>query len=154
ARLTLTQTRYVPLGSPAERTGRWGIPVCARIGLAAGARETCTLIDDVTQTVPIGSECPWWLLPNADGAGYYRWTLPPADLDRLFTNGWRSLAPRERLSVADSLIAALDAGTLRAGDVLARMPQFAEDEHRAVATAPMPLVRWTWDHLVVESDRP
>ena len=75
------------------------MPVCVR----AWTRDACALLATPEGRVPLESGCPPWVMPNADGTGYYRWTLPPADLERLLDRGWPRLAPEERLSVADSL---------------------------------------------------
>jgi alanyl aminopeptidase len=154
-RLALRQSRYLPVGSTGAREGLWQVPVCARYGGAGGARETCTLLTEPGGVLRLeAGECPAWVLPNADGAGYYRWTLPPADLARLRTVGFAELTDRERLSLADSLAAAFAAATLPAADVLAALAPLAGDASRAVAVAPMEPLRFVRDYAAPEALRP
>lgn len=105
ATLTLSQARYRRLGTPPATAQTWMIPVC----LAAGGSRTCTLMDSATATlsnVPAGQA----LIPNAGGAGYYRFRLDGADWDRLIATS-ATLPAREALALADSLWADFTAGT-------------------------------------------
>ena len=154
-RLMLRQSRALPVGSTADRKATWQVPVCARYAGDSTPREACTLLTAATGTLPLaGGDCPGWVIPNAGGAGYYRWTLPAAELARLRANGWSSLAPAERLSVTDSVDAAFDAATLPAADVLAALPLLAADPSRAVAVAPMGLVQFVREQVVEPQARP
>jgi alanyl aminopeptidase len=86
-------------------------------------------------------------MPNADGAGYYRWTVPAADLAKLTGAGWAQLSTRERMSVADALRAAFSRGTAPTAEVLAHVSPLAKDTNPAVATAPMAFLRTARDWL-------
>jgi alanyl aminopeptidase len=154
-RVAVRQTRYLPVGSTGHADARWQIPVCMRYGAAGEARERCALVAGTTGTIVLdGEPCPEWIAPNADGAGYYRWTLPAADFDRLRVAGWPRLAPDERLSVADAIGAAFAAGTMPAGPALDALEPLARDPTRAVAVAPMSLVRFVRDQLAGDDLRP
>jgi alanyl aminopeptidase len=136
--LQLHQSRYLPLGSAGDTEQRWQIPVCARYQTSLGVRETCTLLVESSANVMLdGETCPSWIMPNADGAGYYRFSLPPAELDALRTRGLPSLTTRERYVLLRGLIAGFEAGTVSGGDVLDSLPAFATDSERAVATGPI-----------------
>jgi alanyl aminopeptidase len=144
-RLDLRQSRFLPVGSAGERTVTWQIPVCARYG---AERERCTLLAERTGTLGLdGADCSAWVLPNSDGAGYYRWSLSAADLARLQGVAWPALTPRERYSAADSLSAAFAAATVPAAAVFAALQPFAIDPSRPVAIAPMALVGFARDYL-------
>jgi alanyl aminopeptidase len=93
------------------------------------------------------------VLPNSDGAGYYRWSLSPADLARLQGAAWPALTPRERFSAADSLTAAFAAATMPAAAVFAALQPFAIDPSRPVASAPMALVGFARDYLADDAMR-
>jgi alanyl aminopeptidase len=154
-RLELRQARFLPVGSTGERAMTWQVPVCARYGAAPRPLERCVLLTERSGTLVLDGEgCPTWVMPNADGAGYYRWALPAAELARLRRAGWAALSARERLSVADSLSGAFASATLPAADVFAALEPLAEDEHRAVAVAPMSLVRFAREHLADGVERP
>ena len=113
--LDLEQSRYAPLGSAIEpQASQWQIPFCVSWQDGAGRASQCTLLADRRQSLPLDAgSCPVALLPNADGAGYYRFALDEA--------GWRQLieaAPRlppdEALALSDALAAAFRAGAVPA----------------------------------------
>jgi alanyl aminopeptidase len=155
ATLTVRQSRYLPVGSAGDRAQRWQIPLCVRFGRGSDAREQCTLVTEPEQRIALeGGFCPEWLMPNADGAGYYRFALPAADLARLRGAGAAQLQPRERLALADSLVAAFAANAIPAADVLAALAPLASDPTRAVATSPMGLVSFARDQMPDPALRP
>jgi alanyl aminopeptidase len=154
AALSVRQSRYLPVGSSGERDRTWQVPVCIRAGEGDETELSCEQILAETEgDIPLGDDCPDWVMPNADAAGYYRWSMPAEDLSRLMDDGWEHLTERERLSVADNLVAAFAADTADAADVFGTFAQIARDDSRAVATEPMGLVSWTREHLVDEDGR-
>jgi aminopeptidase N len=103
--LALSQTRYRPLGVAAQSPQTWNIPVC----LARGAQHSCSMLTTPSATVPApASNAP--LVPNANGAGYYRFRLDASGWDRLVAAS-STLGGREALVVADSVWADFAAGT-------------------------------------------
>jgi len=158
ARLELKQSRFLPLGTPAleaDRARLWQIPICARYGTgtAAGAKESCMLLTTPEGSLPLEA-CPAWLIPNAEGAGYYRWSLAPADLQKLATAGYRNLSLRERVSLVASLTTALSAGKLQEKDGLAALEPMARDEDGTVAVEPLDVLAYARDYLVRDDLRP
>ncbi|WP_305080530.1 M1 family metallopeptidase [Microbulbifer guangxiensis] len=134
AQVNIQQQRYKPLGSPIESIDtRWTIPVCLR----SDAGHQCVMMDEAEQTLAIsGGICPEWLLPNAKGSGYYRWTLPPQQWQALLDN-FPELTPTEALSVIDSAFAAFEAGTLPESTLIAVVRKSAASQRRQVVTAPL-----------------
>lgn len=129
ARLELAQERYLPLGSRGDRRQAWQIPMCVAYGRGEGAlARECLLLDKPAASFRLaGSGCPSVVLPNAGGAGYYRFSLDQA--------GWRALmaafprlSQKEGLVVADSLSAAHQAGQLPTSDWL--------EAQRVIAASP------------------
>lgn len=113
AGISLSQSRYVPLGIATDRMlRRWQIPLC----LARGAGRACTLLADGSASVPplAGAGA---LMPNADGAGYYRFSLDAAGWDRLIAAA-ATLPEREAMVLADSLWAEFAAGRTDFGRVV------------------------------------
>lgn len=137
----LVQHRYTPTGSEIAAGGSsWSIPVCIRYGVGRTTSETCTLLNGASTRVQIpGDTCPDWVFPNADAAGYYRYTLAPEDLTALMEHGVHALTPAERLSLANNLRAAYASGALPAADALTASMQLASDDDRLVAIEPMGL---------------
>ncbi len=151
ARLQLHQERYVPLGSTASRDARWQIPICVRTGLDGETRQVCGLLTTSSGQLPLAA-CPDWSMPNASAAGYYRFTQPPADTQRLIERGFSSLEATERLSVANNLDAAFRAGAPLTSTFSA-FAVLASDESRGAAMAPMSLLQFARDRLATDQDQ-
>jgi len=83
--------------------------VNAYAGPAAPTR-TCTLLTQRAGTVPLAKGTTA-VMPNADGAGYYRFALAGEDLDRLIALV-PTLPEAEAIMLADSVAAAFRAGRL------------------------------------------
>lgn len=139
--LQLKQSRYLPLGSTGDAGRTWQIPVCARYGVGPKVSEACTLLADREGTLALpGGACADWVMPNADAAGYYRWSLPAADLEKLRkVIGAQSV--RERMSFVESVRSGFARGTIPAADALAALEPLARDPHPDVASGPMGLLR-------------
>jgi aminopeptidase N len=124
AGITLSQERYRPLGTDAAAPQTWIIPLC----LARGATKTCALLDGASATEPTpGGTGP--LMPNADGAGYYRFRLDAAGWDGL-TSAAPRLPGREALALADSLWADFAAGPGSFERVIAGARALSQNEER------------------------
>ena len=139
AQVTLDMERYIPLGSPIEDNGaQWNIPVCLRDD--AGTRQCKLLTERSSHIDPTGSACPSWVLPNAGGAGYYRFSLPPEQWSALL-NDFEELTPTEALSVIDSAIAAFESGDLLADQLLELLEASSKSERRQIVTAPLGAIK-------------
>ncbi|MBK9116580.1 MAG: ERAP1-like C-terminal domain-containing protein [Betaproteobacteria bacterium] len=79
-RLLLAQSRFAAVGAPpAAAAERWVFPACFEHGDAARGRQTCTLVRDARQSVPLdAAACPRWVIANRSGSGYYLPRLSPA----------------------------------------------------------------------------
>jgi aminopeptidase N len=130
------QARYAPLGSAIKpHDSQWQIPMCFGY-VADGTRKTsCTLLSEAEQSLDLDAgACPTMVHPNADGAGYYRFSLDEA--------GWNSLiavagdlSPAEALVLADSLDAAFRAGKIAAKTYVTGIAALANHKAWDVADA-------------------
>ena len=102
ANFTVTQSRYVRFGTTAPDQ-LWGVPMCVR----RDAERQCTLLTEKTGRFTLAGAGP--LVPNAGGAGYYRFELTPADWDALIDRA-DTLTGGEAQAVVDSLAASIIAG--------------------------------------------
>jgi alanyl aminopeptidase len=94
-----------------------------------------------------GGQCPSWYMPNADGVGYYRFSMAEADRSALVD----AIARRddaEQLVYADSVDADFHRGVIDADEVLASMRQLAPSRVRQIALGPLETVGWIYDHEV------
>ncbi|MBB3063303.1 M1 family metallopeptidase [Microbulbifer rhizosphaerae] len=131
----IRQSRYKPLGSPIEDAGQqWSIPLCLRTDSGS---EQCLMLSEARQSLELKSEqCPQWILPNAQGSGYYRWTLNEAQWQALLAQ-FAGFGPTEQLSIIDSAFAAFEAGGLPESTLLQLVRQSAAADKRQVVTAPL-----------------
>jgi alanyl aminopeptidase len=93
-------------------------------------------------------------MPNAEGAGYYRWRQTDADGRRLLDAGWSSLSDLERIALASNVNAAFDAGVIGPEAAFSAARRFASDPQRAVAEQPLVLLTYITDYLLEEEARP
>jgi aminopeptidase N len=147
-KLTLTQSRYRPIGSAIPEGASWSVPVCAHWRDGANTGRICTLLREARRTLEIRNAlCPDLVMPNAGGEGYYRFMLDP--------EGWLALSgsvgelsPAEGLVALDSALAAFRAGTLsglQLADLLdAGLAHHSENVMMAALRA--------WEALIAELD--
>jgi alanyl aminopeptidase len=136
--LRLSQSRYLPVGSRGDPKRTWQVPVCLRVGDNAGVSKQCMLLAIPDTTVPLQSGgCPAFAMPNADGAGYYRFSLDDDGWRALMANFGR-LNEKEALATADSLSAAYQANRLPTGVYVAALREIAGSAYLQAATAPTP----------------
>jgi alanyl aminopeptidase len=129
-RVTLAQSRYLPLGSTAATGQSWQIPLCLAYGTRQGKARQCLLFDQERTEVSLDTrECPSWLLPNDGMTGYYR-TLPSAEvLHRLLDDGGKRLTLAERVGLLSDLQALVEGGQLPAAGVLEVIPVLLREAH-------------------------
>lgn len=113
--LTVTQSRYAPLGSAIDPSGsQWQIPVCFSYVADGKAGRSCALVSEPEQSIEIEAEdCPQIMHPNAGGTGYYRFSLTDAGWQALI-DAAGELPAAEALVLGDSLDAAFRAGKVSA----------------------------------------
>jgi aminopeptidase N len=148
--VSIRQSRYKPLGSPIpESDVKWSIPVCLR---SSDGPEQCLMLADREQEVALkGSGCPQWILPNARGSGYYRWSLEQGQWQSLVDH-FSQLSGVESLSVIDSAFAAFEAGTLSQDLLLELIGMSAKAGQRQVVLAPLTFLRKYRRNYVTSSD--
>ena len=149
--LSLAQSRYAPLGSTIQSGTSWSIPICVKLGQADGGRKrVCDIMRDSTMTLPV-DEGATYIIPNADGAGYYRWNLAEENWADLIEN-FDQLTPSEGLSAVDSAAAAFRNGQGSAATLLAVLEAASQHEDRRVAVSPMAVLR-SFGRLLDEEQR-
>lgn len=135
--VTLTQSRYVPLGSSGQPGKIWQIPVCLAYWAEGARMQDCMLLTKPVQTVALKAKsCPSAIMPNANGAGYYRWTMP-ADKWKALLAAYPALNATENLSLEDSLWAAVRSGATPLETYLDAVPKLIISRAFDVAVSPM-----------------
>lgn len=135
-RINVQQARYAPLGSTIKpHDSQWQIPMCVGYDSDGTRKTSCALLSEANQSIDLDAgACPTAVHPNADGAGYYRFSLDD--------DGWNSLiaaSPEmnaaEALVLADSLDAAFRAGKVSAMSYVTGMATLANHNAWDVADA-------------------
>jgi alanyl aminopeptidase len=176
--LDLSQQRYLPIGSKGNRAQTWQVPVCLALGTDNSRSEHCLLLSEAAQTftLPVAA-CPSWVMPNAGGNGYYRWTLNDASAtgngndtststssntntntnngtDALTAVFLTELNASERLAFIDSLTAGMAAGTVAPAALLEPLAVFAAAPEPGTVIALADAYTRVLDFLVAADDLP
>ncbi len=130
--LTMSQSRYLPLGSRADANQQYQVPVCVRFPGQGAAVRQCTLLSATSQSLVLdqADACPAWVIPNAGGSGYYRSQLSDAMWTSLFAGA--PLSSAELLVLAKDLRALVWAGRAPIERMLALVPIMASSRDDAV----------------------
>ncbi len=131
--VNISQTRYLPLGSQASAAAQWIIPVCLRT--LTGAPD-CRLLAEPEARWELPGACPAAVMPNAEGAGYYRWHLKNGAWPALIA-ALPELPTGEQMSLADSLIAAFEAGEIEFSTLIEGIGKVAAQPNHYVARLPV-----------------
>jgi cytosol alanyl aminopeptidase len=144
--LHVKQSRYLPLGSTGDANRVWGVPMCVRYAVANGDKVKCEIFDTAEGSIVLdGAAKNAWVMPNAEGRGYYRFAESKADLANL-AKVVGKLSDAEQLAYADAVRAGFQHGDLNAGDALAALKPITASATREVFTAPIPTFSWIMDH--------
>ncbi len=150
--LSVTQSRYAPIGSEIDQdASQWMIPFAATIHGATGIRPVRKMLTDKTTEIEIKGDCPDWIMPNADGAGYWRFNLDEAGTRKLAEN-FRTLTESEQLVAMDYLTSSFAAGNLDAVDLLEALELTASGAPDAVMNGLNILSQFS--ELLSDDDRP
>ncbi len=144
--IQLKQSRYFPLGSSGDRNQQWSLPVCLRMGNAEQSSKNCLLLTEKEQTFQLPGQCPDWIIPNADSAGYYRYTLSKADWKKLLANSDEQNT-EEMMAMLASLSGAFDSGDLDVATLMSIAPQMIASPDWQVATAPMGQMNFIYSRM-------
>ncbi|MEJ0025521.1 MAG: M1 family aminopeptidase [Rhizomicrobium sp.] len=145
--LDFAQSAYAPFGFSAPQRS-WHVPVCAM----DGASRACRVGEGAHFALALTAGCTAMPLPNADGAGYYRFALGEADWQKQI-----ALAPKMdatgQITLLANVFAGLRNGQARAADAFALIHALAPaarwDVLASLANRLMPL-----RHSLAASDLP
>jgi cytosol alanyl aminopeptidase len=137
-RVALSQQRYLPPGAPAVSASKpWIVPVCVAFDQGGKRAETCSLLDAPTGSIALdAAACPRWMMPNANGRGYYRSAYTAAQVTALRDDGWQHLKPTERRVLFFDTTDAFTVGKLPLSLVLSFVPRlFAAGDRFSIRAA-------------------
>lgn len=150
--LQVRQDRYRPLGSPIKGHSQWLIPFGVAYDAGGERKVTRKLLTAAEEFVALDADsCPSNLMPNADGAGYYRFALDQAAWADLAAAAL-SMSAREALVYADSLEAAFRAGKASAETLIEGLRPLIMHPAWDVAKIPADILEALTDHLLEGED--
>jgi aminopeptidase N len=144
--VSLSQSRYAPLGSAIQQSEVWQIPVCVNLLKDGEMIKECTLLKEPTGTLNASVDCADVVMPNADAAGYYRFTMDADGWSALMAN-LDEFSTKEALSAQDSLVAGFRAGEVDAATFLSGMKAFAAHPEYDVASGSTRLLGFIYDEF-------
>lgn len=148
----LKQSRYFPLGSTGDHDQQWNIPVCLRLGYADEQIKTCLILTEKDQTFELPQACPEWITPNADNAGYYRFSLGQDDWTSLLANSDKQNT-NEMMSMLGSLTGAFNSGDLDITTLMSITPQLITSPDWQVATAPIEHMKFMYERMASKAQK-
>ena len=150
--VSLKQSRYFPLGSNGDQNQQWNIPVCLRLGYAEEDIKTCLLLTEKEQSFELPQACPEWIMPNADSAGYYRFSMSQDDWNTLLANSDKQNTS-EMMAVLGSITGAFNSGDVDVTTLMSIAPQLIASPDWQVATAPIEHMNFMYDRMASEGQK-
>lgn len=145
--VSITQSRYLPLGSSGDKNKQWQLPLCLAYDQESMSQNHCTMITDQVASFTLPSKsCPRYIMPNANASGYYRWTLPNDKWAQLLNS--QQWSDAELLSAANSLSAAYHQGDLSTEEYLQTLPHLVASNNNEVIAAPMDDLRLIHNEVI------
>lgn len=144
--IKLRQSRYFPLGSSGDRDKVWKVPVCLSIPNGEDNNKTCLMLTQKELDFKLPQTCPEWIMPNANSAGYYRFSMLKDDWSKLLANSDRQNT-EEMMALLGSLTGAFNSGDLDIDTLMSIAPQMIASADWQVATAPMEQMKFMYDRV-------
>jgi len=150
--IKLRQSRYFPLGSSGDREQLWKVPVCLSIGNSENSSKTCLMLTQKELDFELPQACPEWIMPNANGAGYYRFSMLMDDWNKLLANSGRQNT-EEMMAILGSLTGAFNSGDLEIETLISITPQLIASQDWQVATSPMDQMKFMYDRMATDGQK-
>jgi alanyl aminopeptidase len=147
--INLRQSRYFPLGSSGDRDQVWKVPVCLS---TPNANKTCLMLTQKELDFKLSQACPEWVMPNANSAGYYRFSMRMDDWNKLLANSDRQNT-EEMMAILGSLTGAFNSGDLDIETLMSIAPQLIASSDWQVATSPMDQMIFMYDRMATEGQK-
>jgi alanyl aminopeptidase len=133
--IALSQRRFENFGAGlAPYT--WHIPVALRVGMGGQSVERTVLLAQPEMKVEFEGAAPIdWVMPAADGVGYYRWSIGDERLKSLVAMAPKALNDKERVALMGNVGASLDGGLMGGDTYMQAIRSLAGDTEPFVIAA-------------------
>jgi alanyl aminopeptidase len=151
--VTLKQSRYLPLGARSSTEQTWSIPVCITTINKGGKSKQCQMLNQAEESFPIVSDhCPIAIMPNAQGKGYYRWSLPAEQQSALLDN-FSQLSGAEKYSTASNLAAEFKAGRIDASNYLTAIKPIIAEQDWDLISQPIGNIKFISNNIANDDEQ-
>lgn len=150
--ITLKQSRYFPLGSSGDSNQLWKVPVCLRSGNRENSSTSCLILTQKEQSFELPQACPEWIIPNANSAGYYRFSMSKDDWNKLLANIDKQTT-EEMMALLGSLSGDFNSGDLDIASLMSIAPQLIASPDWQVATAVMEQMKFMYERMASEGQK-
>ena len=149
--LAFRQERFYadPAAAGGAAAQLWPVPLVVKYGTGSTIESRSFLLEGETGEVEL--ESADWFYPNAEGAGFYRFTLDDGALANLGARMQQVLEPHERLLLANNQWALLKAGHVSIEQFLRLLDAYGSEEDRAVVSTVIDQLGWISTHVADES---
>ncbi len=138
--ITLSQSRYLPMGSKGSTEQTWEIPACVSYEIKGKKYQDCEILDQKQQEFKLsGKGCADYIMPNSNGSGYYRYALSAENWKQLYAN-LTKLSSNEAMSLNDSFSASVDSGKIDFSTLMKVAPIIVKSDLNSIAIAPMAMI--------------
>ena len=158
AKITIKQSRYLPLGSTGDPLQYWHLPVCLTLlnnltpGINHGVQPSVsTIVTEAQQTIETPF-CPLAIMPNNRGSGYYRFSMNQEQWQQLLKH-LDKLSVSEKYSVANNLAAAFRAGDIDASYYVKAVKPFTQEQDWDLITTPIGELQFIANYIATPSEK-
>ena len=134
AAISLSQKRYLPIGSGGSKDEIWQTPVCVRYQTSRGVEKECFLLDKAQAEFKLSkaSGCPGLLWANDHASGYYIDAYRGDLLSKLIGHGPEFLDAAERVTLVNDLGRLAGAGDGKESVALGAVEIYGKSPEREV----------------------
>jgi alanyl aminopeptidase len=134
--VTLSQKRYLPIGSKGSSAQVWQIPVCVRYRNGNAVEKECFLLDKSSAEFKLTktSACPAAIAANESASGYYISSYDGPLLDKMVAQAPEFLNPAEQLTLIHDVSSLAGSGDLKVGRALDVAARFADSPEREIVS--------------------
>jgi alanyl aminopeptidase len=151
--VTLKQSRYLPLGARSTAEQTWSLPVCITTINKEGNAKQCQMLSQTEESFPIvGENCPIAIMPNAEGKGYYRWSLS-SEQQLALLDSFDKLSGAEKYSVASNLAAEFKAGRIDASNYLTAIKPIIADKDWDLISQPVSNIKFISNNIANDDEQ-
>lgn len=148
--VNLEQSRYAPVGSQIDTEATtWQIPVCF---ITDSGDSHCDILTQKTATWELEGSCPSWIMPNQNGAGYFRWHASADNWASIIAD-FANFNDAEQMSIVDSAFAAFNRGSLGGASLRTIVEKTSTANNRRVITLPLGQIAYLNDRYLDGEDR-